>query len=104
MHIRRVLLERQRLQPRLSSATVCAVLLASAMVFLVLSFDHLSVFPPVGEDEPWIAAAPYKLATQGVYGSDLFTGYYGSEHHNYQHMPLYPLLQAGIFKVVGVGV
>lgn len=58
----------------------------------------------MGEDEPWIAAAPYKLATQGVYGSDLFAGYYGVDRHNYQHMPLYPLLQAAIFKVIGVGV
>lgn len=69
-----------------------------------MSLDHLAVFPPVGEDEPWIAAAPYKLATEGVYGSDLFTGYYGVERHNYQHMPLYPLAQAAVFKMLGVGV
>jgi 4-amino-4-deoxy-L-arabinose transferase-like glycosyltransferase len=64
----------------------------------------LGVFPIVGEDEPWIAAAPYKLATEGVYGSDLFTGYYGVERHNYQHMPLYPLLQAVVFAAAGTGV
>jgi 4-amino-4-deoxy-L-arabinose transferase-like glycosyltransferase len=81
-----------------------AVLLVSGVAFLALSLDHLSVFPAVGEDEPWIAAAPYKLATQGVYGSDLFAGYYGVDRHNYQHMPLYPLLQAGVFKAIGVGV
>jgi 4-amino-4-deoxy-L-arabinose transferase-like glycosyltransferase len=80
------------------------VLLACAAVFLALSLDHLSVFPAVGEDEPWIAAAPYKLATQGVYGSDLFAGYYGAERHNYQHPPLYPLIEAGLFKLIGVGV
>jgi 4-amino-4-deoxy-L-arabinose transferase-like glycosyltransferase len=81
-----------------------AVLVVSALVFLVLSLDHLSVFPAVGEDEPWIAAAPHKLATQGVYGSDLFTGYYGVDRHNYQHPPLYPLIQAGVFKILGAGV
>jgi 4-amino-4-deoxy-L-arabinose transferase-like glycosyltransferase len=80
------------------------VLVVSALVFLVLSLDHLSVFPAVGEDEPWIAAAPHKLATQGVYGSDLFTGYYGVDRHNYQHPPLYPLIQAGVFKILGAGV
>ena len=80
------------------------VLLACAIVFLALSFDHLGLFPAVGEDEPWIAAAPYKLATQGVYGSDLFAGYYGVDRHNYQHMPLYPLMEAGIFRTIGVGV
>lgn len=81
-----------------------AVALIASLVYVAASLDHLSVFPPVGEDEPWIAAAPYKLATQGVYGSDLFAGYYGVERHNYQHMPLYPLAQAGLFKLLGVGV
>jgi 4-amino-4-deoxy-L-arabinose transferase-like glycosyltransferase len=80
------------------------VLLSCAAVFLALSLDHLGVFPAVDEDEPWIAAAPYKLATQGVYGSDLFAGYYGVDRHNYQHLPLYPLLQAGLFRLIGVGV
>jgi len=80
------------------------VLLAGAILYLAVSLDHLSVFPAVGEDEPWIAAAPYKLASEGVYGSDLFAGYYGVDRHNYQHMPLYPLMQAGLFKVTGVGV
>ncbi|MGH9173071.1 MAG: ArnT family glycosyltransferase, partial [Vicinamibacterales bacterium] len=80
------------------------VLLTSAIVFLTLSLDRLEVFPAVGEDEPWIAAAPYKLTTEGVYGSDLFAGYYGVDRHNYQHMPLYLLMQAGLFRVTGVGV
>jgi len=80
------------------------VLLVGALLYLALPLDHLSVFPAVGEDEPWIAAASYKLATQGVYGSDLFAGYSGVDRHNYQHMPIYPLLEAGLFKVAGVGV
>jgi len=80
------------------------VLLLCVVVYLFVSLDHLSVFPAVGEDESWIAAAPYKLATEGVYGSDVFAGYYGVERHNYQHMPLYPLAQAAIFRVFGAGV
>jgi 4-amino-4-deoxy-L-arabinose transferase-like glycosyltransferase len=80
------------------------VLVASAIVYLTLSLDHLSVFPAIEEDEPWIAAAAYKLAKDGVYGSDLFAGYYGVDRHNYQHMPLYPLMQAVVFKASGVGV
>lgn len=81
-----------------------AVVLAGLLVYLFVSFSDLTVYPPVGEDEPWIAAAPYKLASEGVYGSDLFAGYYGVERHNYQHMPLYPLVQASIFRLFGVGV
>jgi len=92
------------LAPEFAVTWARAVLGACAIVYLAVSLDHLGVFPAVGEDEPWIAAAPYKLATEGVYGSDLFAGYYGVERHNYQHMPLYPLLQAGVFKVAGVGV
>jgi 4-amino-4-deoxy-L-arabinose transferase-like glycosyltransferase len=71
---------------------------------LAISFEGLAVFPPVGQDEPWIAAAPFKLATEGVFGSDLFAGYYGVDQHNYQHPPLFPLVQAVVFRVAGVGV
>jgi 4-amino-4-deoxy-L-arabinose transferase-like glycosyltransferase len=74
------------------------------LAYLAVTVPRLGVFPPVGEDEPWIAAAPYKLATQGVLGSDLFAGYYGMERHHYAHMPIYPLAQAAVFKVFGVGV
>jgi 4-amino-4-deoxy-L-arabinose transferase-like glycosyltransferase len=81
-----------------------AVLAIAVVALLSACLDHLGVFPPISQDEPWIAAAPYKLATQGVYGSDLFAGYYGADKHNYQHMPLYPLLQAALFKAIGVGV
>ena len=73
-------------------------------VYLVASLSYLTVFPPVGEDEPWIAAAPFKLATQGTYGSDLFTGYYGIDKHDYQRMPLYPMLEAATFWLFGMGV
>jgi hypothetical protein len=81
-----------------------AVVLLSVLAYLAVTMPRLGVSPPVGEDEPWIAAAPYKLATQGVLGSDLFAGYYGMEPHHYAHMPIYPPAQAGIFKAFGVGV
>jgi 4-amino-4-deoxy-L-arabinose transferase-like glycosyltransferase len=81
-----------------------AAALLGVLAYLAATMPRLGVFPPVGEDEPWIAAAPYKLATQGVLGSDLFFGYYGMERHHYAHMPIYPLAQAAIFKAFGVGV
>jgi 4-amino-4-deoxy-L-arabinose transferase-like glycosyltransferase len=80
------------------------VALLGLLAYLFVSLDHLAVFPPVGQDEPWIAAAPYKLATQGILGSDLFTGYYGMERHHYEQMPIFPLVQGAIFKLFGVGV
>src|SRR5262245_20473885 len=86
-------------------STGCWIALLIILVtYVSVSLNHLADFPPVGQDEPWIAAAPYKLATQGVYGSDLFAGYYGTDRHNFEHMPLYPLLEAVVFKVFGVGV
>src|SRR5262245_10161038 len=81
-----------------------ALALLGLVAYLLVTFSRLAVFPPVGEDEPWIAAAPYKLATQGVFGSDLFTGYYGLERHQYEQMPVFPLMQAVMFKLFGVGV
>ena len=87
-----------------AAAVAPLTLLLGVLAYLAVTVPRLGVFPPVGEDEPWIAAAPYKLATQGVFGSDLFAGYYGMEHHHYEHMPLYPLAQAAVFKAFGVGV
>ena len=86
-----------------ATATLLPLLLG-VLAYLAVTVPRLGVFPPVGEDRPWIAAAPYKLATQGVLGSDLFAGYYGMERHHYVHMPIYPLAQAAIFKTFGVGV
>lgn len=80
------------------------VLTGVLTAYLIGSFAGLAVYPRVGEDEPWIAAAPYKLATEGILGSDLFAGFAGMERHHYQHMPVYPVLEAGVFKAFGVGV
>ncbi|HSM57951.1 MAG TPA: hypothetical protein VK879_17485, partial [Candidatus Sulfomarinibacteraceae bacterium] len=74
------------------------------LFYWAVSLDGLAVYPPVGEDEPWIAAAPFKLATEGVFGSDLFAGYYGMAQRHYQHQPAFHLLQAGVFRLAGVGV
>jgi 4-amino-4-deoxy-L-arabinose transferase-like glycosyltransferase len=80
------------------------VALLGLLAYLFVSLDRLAVFPAVGQDEPWIAAAPYKLATQGILGSDLFAGYYGMERHHYEQMPVFPLVQGAIFKLFGAGV
>jgi 4-amino-4-deoxy-L-arabinose transferase-like glycosyltransferase len=39
----------------------------------------------------------------GVYGDDLFTGYYGMERHTYNFPPLFPLTEALAFRLLGVG-
>jgi 4-amino-4-deoxy-L-arabinose transferase-like glycosyltransferase len=65
---------------------------------------YLGNFPLVTFDEAGIAAPAYKLATYGIYGNDLYTGYYQSEAYNYEYMPLYPSLVALSFKIFGMGV
>lgn len=74
------------------------------LLYWAISLENLHVYPLVGQDEPWIAAAPYKLASEGLFGSDLFTGYFGMEQRHYQHLPAFHLLQAGVFHLGGVGV
>jgi 4-amino-4-deoxy-L-arabinose transferase-like glycosyltransferase len=67
------------------------------------TLPHLADFPLMGQDEPWIAAPAAKLATQGVYGDDLFAGYYGMEQRTYNFPPLFPLTEALAFWLLGVG-
>src|SRR5689334_6376919 len=80
-----------------------ALTLAVALYF-VATLPHLADFPLIGQDEPWIAAPAAKLATQGVYGDDLFAGYYHMEQHTYNFPPLFPLTEALAFRLLGVGV
>ena len=81
------------------------VVAAAAMVlYLGLSVFALDHFPIVGQDEPWIAAPAYKLATDGTLGSDLFAGYHGMERHHFVHMPVYAVTEAAIFRMFGTGV
>ena len=78
--------------------------LAAGLVFLVVSVRHLDAVPQVYEDEPWQASTAYKLVTSGVFGSDLFAGFYNMDQRYYGFMPLHPLLLAGFFRVLGAGV
>jgi 4-amino-4-deoxy-L-arabinose transferase-like glycosyltransferase len=80
------------------------VALAASLVFVVVSVRHLDIVPQVYEDEPWQASTAYKLMTSGVFGSDLFAGFYNMDQRYYGFMPLHPLLLAGFFRLLGTGV
>ena len=80
-----------------------AVAIVVMTVFLVTGLRHLDAVPRVYEDEPWQASTAYKLATSGVLGSDLFAGFHNMNQRYYGFMPLHPLLLAGVFEVLGVG-
>lgn len=73
------------------------------LLYLALSLPNLDHAPLVHQDEPWIASTSWKLATQGIYGSDVFAGYYRMEERYYLNLPLYAFLTASLYKAIGVG-
>ncbi len=77
-----------------------AVLIA---VYLATVLPHIQDDPIAGGDEGWIISASAKLAQHGIFGSDLFSGFYGAESHYFFNLPLHHLVLAGVFKLFGVG-
>jgi hypothetical protein len=76
----------------------------AALLFLALSIFHLDRFPPVHEDEPYVAASAAQLAAGATHGNPLFTGFHGAERQVFLYPPLLPVLQSFIFRVAGAGV
>ena len=91
----------QRLNPRWFMALALALLSAW---YGLATLPYLADFPLIDWAQPMIAAPAYQLAEQGVYGSEMFTGFYRAEIRNYDHMPLYPLFLSAAFKGAGLGV
>lgn len=65
---------------------------------------NLDNYRPVTNDEVELIAVGYKLATQGVLGSDLYAGFFGAERHFFITLPLQHVLEAISFKLLGAGV
>ncbi|MEM7355209.1 MAG: glycosyltransferase family 39 protein [Acidobacteriota bacterium] len=80
------------------------VLALVSIWYFAATLPYLSDFPLLGWAQMGIVAPAAKLAEDGVYGNDLFTGFHRSEDRNYEYMPAYPLLVAGSFEVFGLGV
>ncbi len=77
-------------------------LLVSA--YLLAELPYLDRYPLLNYDEGEEMAPAYKLATRGIFGSDLMAGFYRAEAHVYYMMPLYMLLMGGVFRVLGSGI
>jgi 4-amino-4-deoxy-L-arabinose transferase-like glycosyltransferase len=73
------------------------------LFFWAVSLTNLTIVPQVYEDEPWQASTGWKLATEGVFGSDMFQGWHSMERRYFGYMPLHPLFLAGIYRVAGLG-
>src|SRR4030095_13171756 len=83
--------------------------ISPAVILVVIAFGTISIcnldrFPPLQGDEPWILSPGHKFFSQGIFGSDLFTGYYGMERHYLEFMPLMSLLQGAASVLLGLGV
>jgi hypothetical protein len=78
--------------------------LAFSTFLVCAAWPYLANFPPVSADEVWIMSASYKVATQGILGSDLFVGFHGSDKHYFLNLPVHHFVQAAFFKVFGPGI
>lgn len=73
------------------------------LLFWAISLYQLTIVPRVYEDEPWQASTGWKLARDGVFGSEAFSGWGGAEERYYGYPPLHPLLLAAIYRAAGLG-
>lgn len=80
-----------------------AALAALIVLYLTVSLAYLSVVPPIHEDEAWQASVGWKLATEGVLGSDMFAGLGRADERYYGFLPVHPALLAATFRVAGLG-
>jgi hypothetical protein len=65
--------------------------------FLVAATTDLHNFRPVSADEVTIMAVSHKLATEGVLGSDLETGFFNADQHFFVNLPAHHVWQAVLF-------
>ena len=73
-------------------------------LYFGVSFWHLEQFPGIHFDEIGIAEPGYQFFTRGVYGSQLYRGFFNQEKIYLEVMPLMSLLEGAFLRVFGVGV
>ena len=78
--------------------------LAALLVFWGLALWNLDRYPPIHFDEATILEPGYQLFYNGVYGSRLYTGFYGQERLYLEVPPLMSVLQGASVRLLGVGV
>src|SRR5215211_2251393 len=82
-------------------AGFCAIAIT---IFLLATLLHLSKHPAITSDEMWILSSSHKLASTGVFGSDLFRGFYGADQHYFFNMPGHHVAIAASLKLFGAGI
>ncbi len=77
---------------------------AAGLLLLLFTLPNLANHPVPTDDEIWILSASHKLATEGVFGTDLFTGFYRAEEVYLFNMPAHHIVLAAAFKVFGTSI
>lgn len=85
-------------------AVLNLVLLLLVVFFLVFACANLSSWRLVSGDEVWTIFTADKLAREGIFGNDLFTGFYNAEDHYFFGLPLQPVMHAIAFSVSEPGI
>lgn len=80
------------------------LILILSLVFLLLYLFNLDKFPTIQNDENWFANPAYMLVVNGKLGTTLMYGLYNMQNFTYWQPPLYLLLLAVSFKLLGLGV
>ncbi|HWC30796.1 MAG TPA: glycosyltransferase family 39 protein [Dehalococcoidia bacterium] len=78
--------------------------LAAGFLLLLFTLPNLANHPVPTDDEVWILSASHKLATEGVFGTDLFAGFYRADEVYLFNMPLHHIVLAAAFKVFGTSI
>ncbi len=78
--------------------------LAALLVFWGLALWNLDRYPPIHFDEATILEPGYQLFYKGVYGADMYTGFYNQDRLYLEVPPLMSLLQGLSARLLGVGV
>lgn len=74
------------------------------LLFWAFALYRVADYPQVHFDEPVILSPGYKLFHEGVFGSDLYTGFYGQEQLFLEVPPTMSLLQGFSTALLNVGI
>ena len=80
------------------------ILIPLMLLFWLITLVNLARYPGVHYDEPVIVSPGYKLFQQGVYGADMYTGFYNQEQVFLEVPPTMSLIQGVMTLLIGVGV
>jgi 4-amino-4-deoxy-L-arabinose transferase-like glycosyltransferase len=81
-----------------------ATIAIGVLIFLASVLPNLANHPTLTDDEAWVMSASFKLAEEGVFGSDMFRGFFNADEHYFFNMPGHHFVVAAAFKLLGAGV